>query len=259
MSETGIEYVTRTWSPVVGCTPVSAGCAHCWARRLVNGRLRRHYPQGFECVVSYPHRLDQPLHWRKPQRVFVCPMADLFHEDVLNAFIAEVFWTMSRAFNHTFLVLTKRPERMRQWFMGIEGTGQDKDLAAAKGSWPLPNVHLGVSVENQTTANERIPLLLATPAAVRWTSLEPMLGPVDLSPWLFPPHDHVDGWKSVISGIVLGGESGPGARPMELDWVRKVRDDCQAAGVPFFFKQAIIEGRKVTMPALDGVEHREMA
>jgi protein gp37 len=225
-----------------------------------------------------PEALDEPLHWRRPERVFVNSMSDLFHPDVPDEFIDQVFAVMMLAPQHTFMVLTKRPERMAKYFrlynrdekIGHEAMylyeqfGGRGDCSLAAGliygpgkisnlphipphpeAWPLPNVWLGVSVENQRAADERIPLLLQTPAAVRFLSCEPLLGPVDLTPYLEPyvrtKHDgsrRGTVWADPgIDWVIVGGESGPGARPMHPDWVRGIRDQCVGAGVAFFFKQ----------------------
>lgn len=237
-----IEWTDATWNPVTGCTKVSQGCKHCYAERLFprvygprikdpstwgpNGSGRQ-----FSDVRCHPERLDQPLHWRRPRRVFVNSMSDLFHEDVPDQFIKEVWATMANARQHTFQVLTKRPERMRDlltdptWklWLGI----------------PNGNAWLGVSIEDQPTADERIPLLLQTPAAVRFVSYEPALGPVDFLDYLPDTHDgHPDSrGEPWLDWVIAGGESGPKARPAHPDWFRSVRDQCQAAGVAFLFKQ----------------------
>jgi protein gp37 len=266
MSKTKIPWATDVLNPTVGCTKLSAGCKNCYAERIFN---RFHPDEKFSEVRCYPERLDQPLHWKKPRRVFVDSMSDLFHEDVDGDFIADVFRIMEKASQHNFMILTKRPFIMRQWF----------DTYNAER--PLPNVWLGVSVENQKTADGRIPLLLRTPAVVRFVSMEPMLGPIDLLKWIdFCPLDqerpdpynshwrmagdrwqHYHGYplghedtikKPLIDWVICGCESGPGARPMDLDWARSLRDQCQEAGVPFFFKQAKIDGKLVKMPLIDG-------
>lgn len=205
-----------------------------------------------------PKMLDQPLRWTKPRRIFVDSMSDLFYEGFSNPDIAAVFGIMAAAPQHTFQVLTKRARRMRQWFRWYEGESgagacADAALWAAKSvvgsididlrlswpgrvGWPLPNVWLGVSAEDQQRADERIPELLATPAALRWVSVEPQIGPVDLSRWLGPA-TQARGMFDGILWIVQGGESGPGARPFDLAWAESMRDACKAAGVPWFMKQ----------------------
>ncbi len=266
-----------TWNPVVGCTHVSDGCDNCYAAREASGRLA-HLPlyaglaEGgkFNGTVRLaPDRLEQPLKWRKPRRIFVNSMADLFHDSVPDEFIAQVFVTMALVPRHTFQVLTKRHGRMRSLLASDGFQVQCWAASAARGldlegtPWPLPNVWLGVSVENQQWADIRIPALLDTPATVRWISAEPLLGPVDLN----GPVDHLGGrprltywltgrpnwepdgvgdggvWTEALATgphldwVVAGGESGPKARPMHPGWVRSLRDQCAAAGVPFLLKQ----------------------
>ena len=194
------------------------------AARL-KGMGQKKYRNGFK-VTCHPEVLDIPLKWKKPRRIFVNSMSDLFHPDVPFEFILKVFDRMEQAKQHSFLILTKRPLRMLE-FCGKYGIGDFNE-------WP-ENIMPGVSVENQETADERIPLLLQTPAPKRFVSVEPMLGAVDLekASCQFGCYRCLEG----LDWVVLGGESGKGARPMHTAWVRKVRDDCQAAGVPFFFKQ----------------------
>lgn len=232
MSKTKIEWTDEVWNPVTGCSKVSQGCKHCYAERV----FPRPYPgRAFTDVQMHPERIAAPLHWRKPRRVFVNSMSDLFHDDVPDEFIDQVFAVMALASQHTFQVLTKRPERARDYL--------------ARHEMPLPNVWLGVSVEDQETADYRIPLLLRTPAAVRWISAEPLLGPVDLGnlPSVSGIGRHLDALSSAckeesdlpttLDWVIAGGESGPNARPMHPDWVRSLRDECADVGVPFFFKQ----------------------
>jgi protein gp37 len=234
---TAIEWTDETWNPVTGCTKVSPGCDHCYAERVTE---RFHGRGSFERVVLHPERLDKPLRWSKPRKVFVNSMSDLFHEQVPDEFIAEVFAVMALAPQHTFQVLTKRHGRMRSllsdptfgsnfgpmWAAMVE---RDETFEVP---WPLPNVWLGVSVEDQRWADIRIPALLDTPAAVRFVSAEPLLGPVRLRPWVSPFTTDVS-----VDWVIVGGESGPGARPMHPDWARSIRDQCGALGVPFLFKQ----------------------
>jgi protein gp37 len=231
--KSAIEWTDATWSPVTGCDPISAGCKHCYAKREVETRWSKNpksewFGRPFNDVRCHPEKLAgarSPLTWKRPRRIFVCPRADLFHEAVPVEFIAQVFAVMARCPQHTFQVLTKRARRM-QFVLWSELDWE-----------PLPNVWLGVSVEDQDTANTRIPLLLQTPAALRWISAEPLLGKVDLSRWLSANALHeIDGGPRV-GWIVAGGESGPKARPMQGDWARGLRDQCAAAGVPFLFKQ----------------------
>jgi protein gp37 len=247
-----IEWTDATWNPVTGCTKVSEGCDHCYAERITN---RFGGPGAFDTVVLHPDRLDAPLRWRKPRRVFVNSMSDLFHDDVPRGFIVEVFAVMAARQAHTFQVLTKRPGRMASLLrdhdfpLDIARTVFDRKTRDrlwekdAPSDWPLPNVWLGTSVENQKWADVRVPKLLETPAAVRLLSCEPLLGPVDLGrritrgvPWSALGGSHMADLPGV-DWVIVGGESGPGARPMHPEWARSLRDQCVAAGVPFFFKQ----------------------
>lgn len=240
---TKIEWADETWNPITGCSPVSAGCNNCYARRMANRLRGRHgYPADNPFKVTlHPDRLEQPLRWRKPRRVFVCSMGDLFHEDVRDYQFYQVYEVMERCSHHTFLLLTKRPEIAKAVLTRYEGR-----------TWPLPNVWLGVTAEDQTAADERIPILLKIPAALRFVSVEPMLGLVDLNQIIVPGDNpmeyHVSALHeqhddclydspSQLDWVICGGESGPGARPMQPEWPRSLRDQCQAAGVPFFFKQ----------------------
>ena len=215
-----------------GCSKVSQGCKHCYAERLwpkvagAEAKRTGQPPRAFTDVRCHPERLDAPLHWRTPRRIFVNSMSDLFHEDVPFQFIDEVWGTMIEAPQHQYQILTKRPARMREYVTRYAWAGDTRITA-----WPLPHVWLGVSVEDQDTAIERITLLLQTLAAVRLVSYEPALGPVQLaSSWIFDIAPRID-W------LIAGGESGPNARPAHPDWFRSVRDQCANAGVAFFFKQ----------------------
>ena len=247
--KTKIEWCNATWNPITGCSRVSPGCENCYAERLSGTRLKHHWSREgltspgptrplWNGKVRFNEQwLNQPLDWKRPRRIFVCAHSDLFHEHVPNRWIKRVFRIMREARQHLFQVLTKRPEIAMIWTKTILH-GQDRGYGL-KPPWPLLNVHLGVSVEDQKRAEERIPLLLETPAAVRWISAEPLLGPINLETWLRsrPPRylskeiNHKLGW------VVCGGESGPGYRPMDPDWARSIRDQCRVAGVPFFMKQ----------------------
>lgn len=266
---TKIEWSDATWNPVTGCDKVSPGCDHCYAETIATRFSGTDaYPDGFK-VTLRPDRLDQPLRWRRPRRVFVNSMSDLFHTDIPDEYIARVWAVMALAGEHTFQVLTKRHGRMRSlvqserfaWLTWhtilamtheravpvpeatslLFGHGQSPVSMA-----PLPNVWLGVSVEDQKRADLRIPALLETPAAVRFLSCEPLLGPVDLA-HTFRSHNPGDEhpWDSagklavrdVLHWVIVGGESGPAARPMHPDWARSLRDQCTTAGIPYFFKQ----------------------
>lgn len=292
---TAIEWTDATWNPVTGCAVVSPGCTNCYAMRLAGTRLAHHPSRAGLTrdskagpVWTGETRLNeewltQPLRWRRPRRIFVCAHGDLFAESVPDEWIDKVFAVMALAPQHTFQVLTKRAKRMREYLT-------DKDVArriwiltgiiadhgklaalAANGAvwggdepWPLRNVWLGVSVEDQTRAEERIPHLLATPAAVRFVSAEPLLGPVDFlkhADWArmqplgasYDKYDPLTGnceydldetgsstsylWGPKIDWIIVGGESGPGARPMRVEWAQNIVAQCRAAGVACFVKQ----------------------
>jgi protein gp37 len=235
---TKIEWCDATWNPVTGCTPISDGCRNCWAKRMANRqRGRNGYPADDPFRVTFrPERLEQPLRWKKPRKIAVSLMGDLFHDGVEQRWLNLIFGVMSLSRRHTYLILTKRPARMAA-FLNAPSCGRKIGDAQAD-YWndekyrgivelPLPNVWLGTSVEYQQAADERIPWLLKCPAAVRWISREPSLGPVK----------YQLEWLQKIALIVHGGESGPGARPDHPDWARADRDQCQAAGVKFFFKQ----------------------
>lgn len=220
-----IEWTDATWNPVSGCTKLSRGCKFCYAEKL----FARPYPgRPFTDVREHPDRLDQPLRWKRPRRIFVNSMSDLFHERVDEEFICGVFRIMAMCPQHTFQVLTKRPARMRSMLERLEGEVRDAvkyEPIAETLQWPLPHVWLGVSVEDQAAADERIRLLAETSAAVRFLSCEPLLGLIDLR-------------LGGIDWVIAGGESGSQkVAPCRPDWVRSVRDQCVAAGVPFFFKQ----------------------
>lgn len=211
-ANTKIEWTDGTWNPVTGCTKVSPGCAHCYAETITL-RFKRGGPflPGLTTIKIHPDRLELPLTWKKPRRIFVNSMSDLFHDDVPLSFIQDVFSVMRRANRHTFQILTKRHDRLEQISDSLE--------------WP-GNVWIGVSVENQYWAEKRIPILTNVPAAVRFLSVEPLLKRTNLLPFL-----------EAIDWVIVGGESGNRCRPLDIDWVRSIRDDCLTANVPFFFKQ----------------------
>jgi protein gp37 len=242
--KTKIEWTDASWNPVSGCSKVSQGCKNCYALRDW-GRLSAnpktvYFGREFTDVMCHPERLDQPLRWKKPRKIFVNSMSDLFHEDVPDSFIDQVFDIMESATHHVFQVLTKRAKRQRDYLIA---------RADSKGAVPA-HIWIGISVEDQATANERIPLLMLTPASVRWLSMEPLLGPVDIDLAMYGPEDSPDrhglscfgftdgaGEESFINWVVVGGESGPNARPMHPSWARSLRDQCKTARVPFLFKQ----------------------
>ena len=283
---TKIEWVTNldgtkgeTWNPITGCTKISEGCQNCYAERM-SKRLagRCGYPKENPFAVTlHPDKLDQPLKWKKPRMIFVCSMGDLFHDDVPNKFIYDVWDVMVLNKQHIFLVLTKRPDRMKSFieklmtnrmnYASTFGNTLEGKEARRWAQKPVQNIWLGVTAENQQRADERIPILLQIPAAVRFISVEPMLGSVDVSYYLSycgscnapinkmdpswrwngicwehkcPSNHPLLGYFAAYTGVdwvICGGETGPGARPMHPEWARSLRDQCQAAGTPFFFKQ----------------------
>lgn len=300
----------ETWNPVVGCTKTSPGCKHCYAETLHNRRhgayrtgakLPEQYAVPFNHVQLLKERFSGPLRWKKPRAVFVNSLSDLFHEDVPQGFIDEVFAVMALTPRHCYMVLTKRHEQMRDYTTDVHvqervdrvaeglidqhGTRQEKwSLSRRRGAltptvrtWPLANVWLGVSVEDQKAAETRIPVLVETPAAVRFLSCEPLLGPLEFDITEEKGDDYGDGavyWNMLtgerwmrdgiekelnptlpIHWVIAGAESGSGARPMDEVWVRGIRDACQDAQVPFFYKQNADKGRKLSLPELDGVRH----
>lgn len=285
-----IEWTDATWNPITGCSVVSPGCTNCYAMRLAGTRLKDHPSRAgltepskagpvWNGQVRWNLRwLEEPLRWKRSRRIFVCAHGDLFHEAAPDAWIDQVFAIMALAPQHTFQVLTKRAARMRAYAsdpaavrriyeevcdLALETgagvlilPGTDASLAPPGpriflDRWPLPNVWLGVSAEDQARADERIPDLLATPAAKRFLSAEPLLGRIDLTRLETFAGERIDALHGIsldyfdeatrrkprLDWVIVGGESGPGARPMHPDLVRRIRDDCDAAGVPFFFKQ----------------------
>ena len=310
-TNTSIEWCDSTWNPIAGCTRVSEGCRNCYAERMAHrfagpGQpydgltvLANGHPQWSGKVSFFEKRLLDPLKWKKPRRIFVNSMSDLFHPNVPDGWIDRIFAVMALCPQHTFQVLTKRPEMMREYFQGLEEQRDEdrwwnaaldlevlteKQLQEFAENCPelLPNVHLGVSVEDQATADERIPLLLQTPAALRFVSAEPLLSRIDLGryvglsgiatddskgrcvncgkPGASASEQRFDAFydgewacskrcewqheelgspleRKPLDWVIVGGESGPGARPMHPDWARGLRDQCVSAGVPFFFKQ----------------------
>ena len=280
MASTKIEWADAVWNPVTGCTPISEACDHCYAKRMAT-RLAGRY--GYDSkkpfsITEHPDKFKDPCKTRKPTRFFVCSMGDLFHESISFNKIASIIWyaTREESKKHTFLLLTKRPERMRDFF--AEYYKLCPDLC---GEIPIENFWLGVTAENQARAAERIPILLQIPAAIRFVSIEPMLGPVDFGRVKFPHGENENVLRGDVSDVakrngidklncvdwaICGGETGPGARPMHPDWVRSLRNQCVAAGVPFFFKgwgdldpvfhQRI--GKKAAGRLIDGREWNEL-
>lgn len=304
-----ISWCDETINPVVGCSKISAGCQNCYAesmaRRLaamgwdkyekvVDGYCTDGEPfKGWNGATAFaPSELDKPYKWKKPRSVFVSSMGDLFHESVWRSWIDDVMRMVANNSEHTFIFLTKRPERMKQYFdlcdrelveqlTAYYQLSHGTDPYNLAENWPLPNLMLGVSVEDQATADERIPLLLKTPAAKRFISIEPMIGPVDLMnlagpgncryQCLSPIINDNDSARPALDGVILGGESGPKARCLDPDWLRSVRDQCAQAEVPFMFKQwsrwvgpgaGTVFGffdHESGKPMIDGHTHTELA
>lgn len=278
MDKTKIEWTDATWNPITGCSKVSAGCAHCYAEgvdRRFAGRWGHEFQPWTTAnaehnVRLHPDRLDQPLRWKRPRKIFVNSVSDLFHEQVPFEFAEKVFTVMEEAHWHIFQILTKRPQRMVEFIRWYEQRSSSDETLGKR--WTLPNnIWIGVSCENQQAADERIPLLLQTPAAVRFISCEPLLGPIDLfdfeqfwlgeertincescsttpggSPYC-PGHD-----AGGIDWVIVGSESGPYARPMEEAWVQSLRDQCIPAGVAFFYKQKQEDRKIISTPDLEG-------
>lgn len=229
--QSAIEWTEATWNPVTGCDKVSPGCAHCYAETFAErwrGIPGHHYEQGFDLRL-WPERIEQPLRWRRPRRIFVNSMSDLFHERIPDDFIAEVFAVMCRADWHVFQVLTKREDRLVELAPDLP--------------WP-PNVWMGVTIENRRFV-ERADSLREVPAAVRFISAEPLLGPLE-------GLDLTD-----IDWLIAGGESGPGHRRLDLDWVRDLREQCRDTDTAFFFKQVGGRTPKAGGRELDGREWSE--
>lgn len=249
-----IEWTDATWNPIRGCSVVSEGCRHCYAMNVAarftaegqayEGLAYRnesgaHWTGQVKLIEKH---LNDPLHWKRPRRIFVNSMSDLFHESIPDAWIERIFQVMYDAKRHVFQVLTKRPERMLDWI----------SRSAFLSNAPLENVWLGVSVEDQTTANERIPLLLETPAALRWVSAEPLLGPIDLATYYREEGQGTySTWLDYLDWVVAGGESGPCARPCALEWIEHLVNQCLAANKAVFCKQlgSFVVSESRTAPA----------
>ena len=239
---TKIEWAQASWSPVTGCDPndgyQSEACTNCWARRMAH-RLKGRY--GYPAdepfrVTFHENRLNEPLRMRMGKRIFVCSMGDLFHNDVKTEWIYEIFRVMEQAPYHRFLLLTKRPKRMKQLINGVITGWEAKHRK---------HIWLGITAENQTRFIKRYPSLAEIDAKVRFLSTEPLLGPIAM-------------WGATPDWVITGCESGPKRRPSDIQWFRYLRDQCAEAGVPFFLKQMEIGGKVVKMPKLDGRIHSEM-
>ncbi len=302
----GIQWTEASWNPVRGCSVISPGCHNCYAMKQAHrfsGTGKPYDGLTKLTVASGPQwngevrfiesMLDQPLRWTRPRRIFVNSMSDLFHDGVSNEQIAAVFGVMAASPQHTFQVLTKRPERMREWFRWYEGdsgagasataavfaaedaTGRNLDVDHfCDARWPLPNVWLGVSAEDQKRWDERVPVLVDTPAALCWVSAEPLLGPIDMSGGIWePPGSYFqlpgmsepqwDSGNGFLDWIVVGGESGSGARPCRIEWVFNMVEQCRRAGVPIFVKQmgsnarAFRTGSRITWMTTKGGDPEE--
>ncbi len=266
MGKTTIGWTDMSWNPIRGCTRVSEGCRNCYAERMAArfsgpggpyeglARNTSSGPRWTGEVRVVEEHMDDPTRWRKPRMVFVNSMSDLFHEGLHGNTISRVFHVMEANRRHTFQVLTKRPGRVVGWFADNY-----------RSEWPS-NVWIGTSIEDQETADERIPHLLRVPAPTRFLSVEPMLGPVDVDKWIRGavaideprPNWQVIGAAPKIHWVIVGGESGPGARPMHPSWAQSLRDQCVAARVPFFFKQWGGVDKKAAGRVLDGRMWSEM-
>lgn len=291
MALTGIEWADKVWNPVRGCSLISPGCKNCYAMKFAARFSGAGQP--YEGLVGWTSKgprwngqiklvdskVNEPLSWKKSYRVFVNSMSDLFHPDVPDDFIGSVFAVMGQADRQTFMVLTKRADRMEQWFGSWAAAEAIEFLADLGYEWPLPNVWVGVSAENQEEADRRIPSLIATPAAIRFVSAEPLLGTIDLERiecpvyrdeknhsvvaqcGMCPDRDDsccqngfFNAMKEGIDWVIVGCETGPRklVRPMDSQWVRDLRDQCVRNTAAFFYKQAIDHGERMSLPMLDG-------
>ncbi|GHT17558.1 hypothetical protein FACS1894189_3670 [Planctomycetales bacterium] len=283
MSDTKIEWATKVWNPVTGCSPVSEGCKNCYAKKMavrLTGRFGYPAVNPFLPGVYHPDKLLEPFKWKKPQRVFICSMSDLFHEDIpilgereiLNPLYKSIFGVIAKNQQHQFLMLTKRPERMKtviEKFMLLHAVylqfsdTDERHLGEINFEYgekfprmPLPNLWLGVSAENQETLNRRVPVLLDTPAAGRFVSVEPMLGKIDLN----ERELICEAWNkkratigTYLDWVICGGETGSNYRPIETDWVRELQEQCASTSTAFFFKQRNQSGDDL----LDGKKYKE--
>lgn len=243
MATTKIQWATKVWNPVTGCEKVSEGCAECYAekfakrlKKMPNPKVSDKYKNGFK-PTCHPESLKEPEKWKKPQRVFVCSMGDLFHEDIPFEFITKVFATMVMHPKHTFMLLTKRPERMKEFI----------DWVNPNCLIDLKNIWLGVTAENQERFEERVSILLQIPARIHFVSIEPMLNSVNLNKAFVIPNVE-DVTMHTVNWIICGGETGSNARPLNGDWVKNLRDQCYVSETPFFFKQW---GEYITIPRED--------
>ncbi|EKR82526.1 phage protein Gp37/Gp68 [Leptospira interrogans serovar Medanensis str. L0448] len=296
MKNSKIEWTDHTWNPVTGCTKVSAGCRNCYAETISKRKFGEWKDRDFSEVALKYNKLFEPFSIRKPSKIFVNSMSDLFHDDVPDSFIDRIFGVMALNPKHTFQVLTKRPERMLEYLTTEDRAGEIGDVAysfvesnrqtrsikmphestdkwSGLVEWPLPNVWLGVSVEDQETADERIPFLMEAPAKIKFISAEPLLGEIDLTNLETEDYGTVNALKgnldilsmgyyediwgtlSPIDWVIAGGESGPNARLVRPNWIRNLRDQCTDADVPFFFKQW--GDKRNSRARLDGEEWKQ--
>jgi protein gp37 len=280
-SKNTVELGSRSWNPLRGCSRVSDGCQNCYAERFAYRlsetgqpyeglvKMTRNGPRWTGKIRLVPELLRAPFRWRKSCMVFVNSMSDLFHKDVPDQFISDIFDVMRECYWHTFFIITKRPQRMRDWIEDWRNRRFNFSTPGPVQETPR-NVWLGISVENQIAADDRIPIMLETPAPVRFLCCEPLLGPVDLSKYLgIKWNANKRSWiddrdsnqckdKSDINWVIVGAESGYGARGMNDDWVRTLRDQCVSAKVLFYFKQRTVSGSKTGEPELDGLRWEQM-
>lgn len=307
---TKIEWAEETWNPIIGCSHKSPGCDHCYAERMA-GRLANMGNNDYEGVVlinrslspdkikmplfsgKWNHEvrfiesaLEKPFKWKKPRRIFVCSMGDLFHESVPVEWIARVFAIMFLNQHHTFLLLTKRPERIERclkyddfWFLYYKYCNHYHDLFIKpleqelyffdelRSEWPLSNVWFGVTCENQEMADKRIPVLLQIPAAKRFVSIEPMLESVDLTSIkgdagsyyqvLEPIINLGDSSRPALDWVIIGAESGPKRRECKTEWVESIIKQCKVANTPLLVKQLFTDGKKVSLPEINGKAYNQ--
>jgi protein gp37 len=251
---TTIAWTDETINPIVGCSRISAGCEKCYAETAAKTARLQQFPQ-YQKVAKWngtvefvESQLIKPYEWKKSKKIFICSMADIFHENVPFNWVEEIFYMIENCPQHTFQILTKRPERMIEFFDWYIARNSDHSVEL---QWTMPdNIWLGVSCENQAMADKRIPLLMEIPAKVRFLSCEPLLEPINLSKflpieWSEIAEDWIESWPGIGSysrdaypdWIIVGGESGAGSRPCHIDWIRDIASQCQSAKVPVFIKQ----------------------
>ncbi|WP_026798280.1 DUF5131 family protein, partial [Planktothrix prolifica] len=268
--------------PIVGCSRISAGCEKCYAETAAKTARLQQFPQ-YQKVAKWngtvefvESQLIKPYEWKKSKKIFICSMADIFHENVLFDWVEEIFYMIENCPQHTFQILTKRPERMIEFFDWYIARNSDHSVEL---QWTMPdNIWLGVSCENQAIADKRIPLLMQIPAKVRFLSCEPLLEPINLSKflpfdWSEVAEDWIESWPGIgsystndyPSWVIAGGESGAGARPCHVDWLRDIASQCQSAKVPVFVKQLgsnalqghIVNGSKLKLKDRKGSDINE--